>query len=129
MRLLLDENLSPRLAEFLRLAGYDVVHVRDIALTSAADEVVLSAAVSDRRVLVSADTDFGTLLASTGATLPSVVLLRRASTRRAAEQATLLIDNLPAVEDDLNAGAVVVLGEQVIRIRRLPIGGSLGRTK
>ena len=122
MRLLLDENLSPRLADLLRPARHDVVHVRDLGLTSASDERVMAVAANDRRVLVSADTDFGTLLARTGAAAPSVILLRRASGRRASEQAVLLTDNLPAVEEELNVGAVVVLGEQAIRIRRLPIG-------
>lgn len=121
MRLLLDENLSPALARFLIEAGYDVVHIRDRGLTSASDEVVLALAVTEERVLISADTDFGMLLARSGAHKPSVVLIRRAVGRRAAKQARLLIDNLPVVQDDLDDGSVVVLGEQTVRIRRLPI--------
>lgn len=62
----------------------------------------------EKRVLVSADTDFGTLLARSGAAKPSVVLIRRTVGRRAAQQARLLIDNLPEVQDDLEDGAVVV---------------------
>lgn len=121
MRLLLDENLSPAVSGFLLEAGHDVIHVRDRGLTSAGDEVVLALAFAEERVLISADTDFGTLLARSGANKPSVVLIRRVVGRRAAEQARLLIDNLPAVQDDLAEGAVVVLGEQTMRIRRLPI--------
>jgi hypothetical protein len=34
----------------------------------------------------------------------------------------LLVANLPVVEDDLEAGAIVVIGESSLRIRRLPIG-------
>jgi predicted nuclease of predicted toxin-antitoxin system len=121
MRLLLDENLSPAVSGFLVEAGHDVVHVRDRGLTSARDDVVLAVAATEERVLISADTDFGTLLARSGASSPSVVLIRRAAGRRAAHQARLLIDNLPAVQDDLDDGAIVVLGEKTIRIRRLPI--------
>lgn len=121
MRLLLDENLSPVLSGFLIEAGHDVVHVRDRGLTSANDDVVLELAAAEDRVLISADTDFGTLLARSGASKPSVVLIRRAVGRRAAEQARLIIDNLPVVRDDLQGGAVVVLGEKTIRIRPLPI--------
>lgn len=121
MRLLLDENLSPAMSGFLLDAGHDVVHVRDRGLTSASDDVVLALAVTEKRVLISADTDFGTLLARSGASKPSVVLLRRAIGRRAAEQARLLIDNLPAVQGDLDDGAVVVLGEKTMRVRRLPV--------
>lgn len=122
MRFLLDENLSPKLSGHLVAAGHDVVHVRDIGLTSATDAVVIEAARADKRVLVSADTDFGTLLARTSATRPSFLLLRRVAGRRAIEQAGLIIDNLAAVADDLDRGAIVVLGETSVRIRQLPIG-------
>jgi len=38
------------------------------------------------------------------------------------EQAQIILDNLPAVAEDLDAGAVVVLGDRTLRIRRLPLG-------
>jgi hypothetical protein len=60
MRFLLDNNLSPRLAGFLRAGGHEVVHVRDIGMASATDPVVIDAARVQGRVLISADTDFGT---------------------------------------------------------------------
>jgi predicted nuclease of predicted toxin-antitoxin system len=123
MRFLLDENLSPRLAGFLSAAGHDVLHLRDIGLSRASDEVVIARARTDDRVLVSADTDFGTLLARDGSASPSFLLMRRASGRRASEQAHLILDNLIAIEGDLMAGAIVVLGESTVRIRKLPIGG------
>jgi hypothetical protein len=62
------------------------------------------------------------VLARTGAISPSFLLIRRAANRRVAEQAVLLVANLPVVEDDLEAGAIVVIGESSLRIRRLPIG-------
>jgi len=122
MRFLLDENLSPKLADLLRAANHDVVHVRDIGLASASDQVVIEAARADYRVLISADTDFGTLLARSHADRPSFLLIRRASGRRAAQQAALIVDNLPTVTVELNAGAIVVLSDSALRIRRLPIG-------
>jgi predicted nuclease of predicted toxin-antitoxin system len=124
MRFLIDNNLSPKLCDLLRPSGHDVVHVRDIGMRSAADSVVIDAARADHRVLISADTDFGTLLARTHATEPSFLLLRRASGRRAAEQAEIILGNLDVVRGDLEAGAIVVLGETTVRIRRLPIGTS-----
>lgn len=74
-------------------------------------------------MLVSADTDFGTLLARSGAEFPSVLLMRRLVGRRAAEQAATILANLPAVSADLEAGAVVVLTDEWVRIRRLPMLG------
>ena len=91
MRFLLDNNLSPKPAELLRAAGRDVVHVRDSGLASATDTVVIDEARTQGRVLISADTDFGTLLARTHATTPSFLLIRRASGRRASEQAAIIL--------------------------------------
>jgi len=71
MRLLLDENLPVSLARLLtESASWEVVHVRALGMKSAPDAAVLSRAAEEGRVLVSADTDFGTLLAMTGAALP-----------------------------------------------------------
>lgn len=41
MRFLVDENLSPILAELLRVAGHDASHVRDIGLQSASEGALL----------------------------------------------------------------------------------------
>ena len=81
VRLLLDNNLSPRLAEQLRAAEHDVTHVRDLGLRAAPDTAVMQAAAAEARVLVSTDTDFGTLLARSGARVPSLVLVRKGSER------------------------------------------------
>lgn len=120
MKFLLDESVSPLLTEQLGGAGHDVVHVRDIGLSGAPDPVVLGAARDDRRVLVTLDTDFGALVAHSGAALPSVVLFRGNISRRPATQAALLLANLPQVADDLEEGSVVVIGDDRVRVRRLP---------
>ena len=121
MRFLIDNNLSPLLAELLKAAGHDAAHVRDYGLQAATDPVVLSQARDEARVLISADTDFGTLLAREKANHPSLLLIRRLTGRRATEQAAVILANLESVADDLDAGAVVVLTDDWIRVRRLPI--------
>lgn len=121
MRLLVDACLSPAVAAGLRDAGQDAVHVTELGLGSTPDEDVFRAARGDRRVLVTADADFGALLAATNATAPSVVLLRSSDDLTPGQQTFLLTANLPAVADDLEQGAVVVLGRRRIRVRDLPI--------
>lgn len=76
---------------------------------------------SSGRHLVSADTDFGTLLARTGSSAPSIILIRRSRARRADQLAGLLLANLDQVADDVDAGAIVVVTDQDLRVRRLPI--------
>ena len=123
MKFLIDNNLSPLLADALKAAGHDAVHLRDLRMQAATDHVVLEHAKADERILVSADTDFGGLLARSGASTPSVILIRRLSGRRAAEQAALILANLDQVAEDLTAGAIVVLHEDSLRVRRLPMPG------
>jgi predicted nuclease of predicted toxin-antitoxin system len=121
VRLLIDANLSPRVAAKLREAGHDAVHVADVGLLSASDEAILAHAVASHQVIVSADTDFGELLAVSGAARPSVVLLRSADRLTPYQQAALLADNLPAVAAELDRGAVVSIARGRLRVRQLPV--------
>jgi predicted nuclease of predicted toxin-antitoxin system len=113
--LLFDANLSPEVARRLHEAGHDSahVHVGDIGLLTAADQ---------DRVLVTADADFGALLALGSLAAPSVVLLRSADHMRPAEQAALPGAGLPTVQEALSEGAIVSLSPDRLRRRTFPMG-------
>ena len=51
-------------------------------MAAAEDEAIFELAAREERVIVSADTDFGTLLSLWQEIKPSVILLRRVSQRR-----------------------------------------------
>jgi predicted nuclease of predicted toxin-antitoxin system len=120
VRFLVDECLPSQVARLLRAAGHDCAHVYELGLGGQPDEQIMAVADEQDRILISADTDFGELLAKAPVLAPSVILLRRAD-KRPASVAEVIVANLGQVAGDLAAGALVVIGERRIRVRRLPV--------
>ena len=124
MKFLVENALSVDGARGRSKAGFYAIHFRDIAFNAAADPEIFDRAAAEDRIVISADTDFRGLLALRGETRPSIVLFRGATPRRPTDQVVFLLANLPKVERDLRAGAIVILEPTRIRVRSLPITDS-----
>jgi predicted nuclease of predicted toxin-antitoxin system len=122
MKLLVDANLSPRVVAGLQGAGFEAVHVGDLGLLTATDEEIFDRAVTDGLVVVTADSDFGMLLALRRTTSPSVVHLRHVAEFPPDDHIKLLAANLPAIAEDLERGAIASLSPVRLAVRDLPIG-------
>ncbi len=59
MRFLLDENISPKTAEFLRSLGVDAIHAIEAKLKGKSDPELYEYCKSKKRVLVTFDHEFG----------------------------------------------------------------------
>ena len=126
MKFLIDNALSPGVARLLTEAGHDAVHVRGCGLQSAEDAVILERAGIEERVVVSADSDFAMLLALSRRSKPSFILFREADVTRAQEYVSRILEYLPLLESELDAGCVVTFRRGRIRVRSLPIEDAPG---
>ncbi len=120
MKFLVDNALSPIIAKGLSQLGYDAIHVGDYNLQNASDQDIFVRAGDEDRIIISADTDFGTILSFQMTNKPSLILFRRSS-RNPESQLSFLIANLPNLRKDLEQGCIVVLEDTRIRLRSLPL--------
>jgi predicted nuclease of predicted toxin-antitoxin system len=121
VKFLVDANMSPRVAELLRASGHDAIAVREVGLADASDDQILDSASLEERVVVSHDTDFGTLLAFRRLSKRSFILIRSSDSMLPDDQAALIIANFDAIRDDLELGEIVVFARGHLRTRRLPV--------
>jgi predicted nuclease of predicted toxin-antitoxin system len=76
--LLTDENIDPEVVSFLRQAGFDVLDTTESGWQGVADVDLIRAAVAQRRVVVTHDSDFGSLAILQGEPIVGIVYLRPA---------------------------------------------------
>ena len=120
MKFLLDENIPPSLAGLLQSIGHEASHVNEIGYNHTSDFKIASFASLSGEVVITHDTDFGTILALTGSARPSVILFRWQAIS-AQRLFSFLAEYLPQLSESLVAGALVVVDEQKIRVRTLPL--------
>ncbi|MCE2892969.1 MAG: DUF5615 family PIN-like protein [Flammeovirgaceae bacterium] len=122
MRFLVDNAISPIVAKGLQNVGHDAIHVREYGLQAAEDWVLFERAEKEKRIIISADTDFAFLLASRKTNSPSVILFRKRAERNPLLQIDLLLLNLTdSICIQLEMGCILIIEQERIRIRTLPL--------
>lgn len=96
VRLLLDENLSERLADLLAARFPDIVHVRALGFGGAPDTKLWDLAIEKSCVLVTKDEDFVTLSVMRG--IPPKVVWLNVGNARTLAISVLLLESAEAVE-------------------------------
>jgi predicted nuclease of predicted toxin-antitoxin system len=102
--------------------GIVAEHVGDLGMARAPDVLILDDARQRQATVVTLDADFHALLAASRATSPSVVRIRIEGLN-GERLASLLVQVLDAVSEEIETGAVVSVTAHAIRVRLLPIGG------
>ena len=120
VKLVIDMNLSPDWVPVLNDHGWQAIHWSTVGDPRASDRTIMEWAVENEHVVFTHDLDFGTMLALTHATGPSVLQVRGQG---------ILPDSLEDVvvaalmqhDVDLASGALVVVDESGTRVRILSI--------
>ena len=106
MKFLIDAQLPPGLAQWLREAGHDAQAVREVGLREAEDGAIWRHAQAHGLVIVTKDEDFAQR-AQTGAAGPVIVWLRLGNTSNAALR-MCLIPQLPRLLELIGQGHRVI---------------------
>lgn len=120
MKVLLDMNLPPSLADSLMVRGHDAIHWSQVGSATATDDEILNWANAQGRVLITHDLDFGAILAATNQRSPSVLQIRTHDLHPDAYLPVLLAV-LRQEEGTLARGALISVDEGASRVRILPI--------
>ncbi len=117
MRFLADESCGVVLGRSLVQAGHDVLEVRQ-ARPGAEDECVVGLAVSENRILLTEDKDFGWLIYAHGHKAIGVIFLRYPilERHRIAQDLVELIEQ----QNENLIGCFVTVTPKRIRIGRMP---------
>ena len=120
VQLVIDMNLSIEWVTELAPHGWSAVHWSTIGDPRAVDSVIMAWALANGHVVFTHDLDFGTMLALTHATGPSVLQVRGQNVLPE-DLGPMVFAALRQHDAALTAGALVVVDEKKSRVRVLPL--------
>jgi predicted nuclease of predicted toxin-antitoxin system len=120
MKIVIDMNISPDLVSILKDNGFEAIHWLTIGATNAPDREIIAWAKNNNYVILTHDLDFGTILAVSQASAPSVIQIRTQNLLSFDFQ-TLLIRVLRQFRNELETGALITVEPNRAKVRILPI--------
>lgn len=120
VQLLIDMNLSVEWVAELASHGWSALHWSAVGDPTATDLQIMAWALANGYVVFTHDLDFGTMLALTHATGPSVLQVRGQNVLPE-DIGILVIAALRRYDAELAAGALVVVDVKKSRVRVLPL--------
>jgi predicted nuclease of predicted toxin-antitoxin system len=120
IQLVVDISLSPAWVDVFTKHGWPAVHWSTVGDPRAKDRIVMAWAREHAHIVLTHDLDFGTLLALTRATGPSVIQVRTHDVLPERLEG-VVVTTIRACEAQLRQGAIVTIDESRGRVRVLPI--------
>jgi predicted nuclease of predicted toxin-antitoxin system len=115
LKILADENISPRVVSFLRQKGTDVIDTKEEKWHGKDDGYLLEKAFRDNRFILTHDSDFGNLAVKEGKSYYGIIYLRLKIPK--VSNVIRVIEKLLSVDIELCPGNLIVVDDSRIRIR------------
>ncbi|MDR4507411.1 MAG: DUF5615 family PIN-like protein [Candidatus Brocadiaceae bacterium] len=115
IRILTDENISPKVVSFLRERGIDVIDTKEKNWHGKEDEEILEIAYKEKRFVLTHDSDFGTLAINEGKGNYGIVYLRLRNVNP--RNVIKVYEQLLGLDTSISPGTILVIEETRIRIK------------
>ncbi len=120
MKFLADMEISLLSVKWLKDLKHDVVHVREFAMKTSPDHLILERARQEDRIVLTCDLDFGTLVASSKGITPSIIIFRL--NNETSENINIRLNEvLSTASEQLKTGVIISVEQPRYRVRKLPI--------
>jgi len=115
VKILTDENISPKVTAFLRQYGLDILDTKEQHWYGKDDEDLLSIAYQEQRFVLTHDSDFGTLAINEGKLYYGILYLRLKNLKP--QNVIRVCEHVLQKDVDAFPGTIMVIEETRIRIR------------
>lgn len=120
MKIIIDMNLSPKWVDFFTSVAIESAHWVNIGNPQAADIEIFEYAILNECVILTADLDFGAILAFTRSNRPSVIQIRLEYPFPHEIGETLLLA-IKQFEAYIKEGCLLTLDNSKMRVKILPL--------
>jgi predicted nuclease of predicted toxin-antitoxin system len=114
-------GISYKVARWLNTKGYDAVHLSDENLHQLPDDMIIEKAIVENRIILTADMDFGQMLAFTKFEIVSVIQFRVLDLSFENIITKLQIVFESYADQLKTCAAIITIQENKIRFKTLPI--------
>jgi predicted nuclease of predicted toxin-antitoxin system len=114
-------GISYQVAQWLNNIGHDAVHLSNEGLHTLEDYLIVEKAIKETRIILTADMDFGQILAFTKSSLVSVVQFRLfdLSPDNLISKLDIVFDKF---SDEMSTDTVIItVQENKMRLKKLPL--------
>ena len=119
IKILTDENISPKVVSFLRQQRIDVLDTKEQAWFGRTDENLLEIATKEQRFIMTHDSDFGTLAIHEGKSYYGIIYIR---VRNFHPQNVIRVcKQLFELKTELIRRTLIVVEESRLRIRQFEV--------